>query len=108
MNVSRIEVPQCLDCGACCRSINPRLVELLGRDLDTVPGAYIESDADGSHLRMIAEKACGGLVCSALGEKNACRIYAQRPFLCREFERGSPECLAAIADRDKPVNLRRH
>jgi len=108
MSASQMHPPDCLDCGACCHSINPCLVQLLGRDLDTVPEQYVESDRSGAHLRMVEDKACGGFVCSALGEKNACRIYARRPFLCREFERGSPECLAAIADRSKPADLRLH
>jgi len=106
--VSATTVPECLECGACCHSVNPRLVELLGTDLQKVPREFAESDADGGvHLRMQVA-TCGGYVCSALGEKNVCRIYAQRPFLCREFERGSPECLAAIADRGKPLEERRH
>jgi len=105
----KTHLPECLDCGACCHSINPRLVELLGADAHTVPEEFAEGDSSGgAHMRMLKDPACGGFVCSALGEKNACRIYERRPFLCREFERGSAECLAAIADRRKPLDQRRH
>jgi uncharacterized protein len=92
-------VPECLDCGACCHTRNERLVELLGADAITVPAEFRQSESDGTaHMRMIEDRAHDCLVCSALGAGNACQIYAQRPFLCREFERGSPECLQAIAD----------
>jgi Fe-S-cluster containining protein len=103
-----MNTPDCLECGACCHSINPTLVELLGVDRVAIPDRYGESDAEGgSHMRMSACES-GGFVCSALGEKNACRIYERRPFLCREFERGSPECHAAIADQKKPLKFRLH
>jgi uncharacterized protein len=95
-------VPECLDCGACCHTRNGRLVELLGADAITVPTAYAELEDDGTaHMRMIEDPAHDCLVCLALGSGNACQIYAQRPFLCREFERGSPECLQAIADMSR-------
>jgi Fe-S-cluster containining protein len=101
-------VPECLDCGACCHSINPRLIELLGGDLRSVPRAFVEDDNSGSHMKMIADAKHDCLVCSALGDGNRCRIYEARPFLCREFERGSDECLAAIADLKKPAAERQH
>jgi uncharacterized protein len=101
-------VPECLDCGACCHSVNPRLIELLGADRHTIPAAYVEEADDGANMRMLPDSVNGCHVCSALGPGNACKIYEQRPFLCREFERGSAECLQAIADLKRRPEERRH
>jgi Fe-S-cluster containining protein len=101
-------VPECLDCGACCHSINPQLVELLGGDLQSVPREFVEDDDSGSHMKMAQDPKHDCFVCTALGAGNKCRIYDQRPFLCRQFERGSDECLAAIADLKKPAAQRKH
>ncbi len=102
-------LPECLDCGACCHSQNPRLVELLGADAVRVPPALVERDPDGgTHMRMRPHAGRQCWVCAALQPDNACSIYAQRPFLCREFERGSPECLRAIADMTAPPGQRVH
>ena len=88
---------QCKGCGACCHALNPQLVELLGCDQALVPGEYAAHRPDGgAHIRMIPAPSTGGWVCSALSAGNLCRIYAQRPFLCREFKRGSRECIEAI------------
>jgi uncharacterized protein len=103
------DFPQCLDCGACCHTHNPQLVELLGTDAVEVPAQYVEAGPEGTfHMQMVEDKAHDCLVCSALGEKNACKIYARRPFLCREFERGSPECRQAIADMKRKRAERLH
>ncbi len=58
--------------------------------------------ADRAFLRLIAEGRCAQLASSATlsGENEVhCRIYAQRPEPCRELERGSPGCLAELADK---------
>jgi Fe-S-cluster containining protein len=103
------DAPLCLDCGACCHSGNAQLVELMGLDTVQVPSAHTQRAADGSqHMRMVADPAHDCLVCAAFGAGNACKIYEQRPFLCREFERGSAECLQAIADMSKKRSERTH
>ena len=44
------------------------------------------------YMRMNDEH-CAALVVSAAGEF-ACSVYEQRPSVCRELERGGPECRA--------------
>ena len=57
--------------------------------------------ADRAFLRLV-EGRCAQLASSPTlsGENEVrCEIYAQRPEPCRELERGSPGCLAELADK---------
>ncbi len=92
------DVPDCLACGTCCFTPNPRMVELLGIDEVATPEEWVVQEPDGSkHMRMLPTTVPGIWVCAAHGADHVCKIYARRPFLCREFERGSPDCQEAIA-----------
>ena len=90
-----------MTCGACCGSLDvllsaeeadrfestPRLRVLLAyHPVGTGPSwPFLRRDAASGH-------------CTALeGVMGRCRctIYADRPHLCRAFEAGSPDCLAA-------------
>ncbi len=35
-----------------------------------------------------------------------CKVYEQRPSICRELERGSPQCLGELATKSSLVSLR--
>ncbi|WP_184446386.1 YkgJ family cysteine cluster protein [Rhodospirillum centenum] len=79
-------VPDCEGCGACC-AYSWEWPALLGPgDGAGIPAYFIE---DG---RM----RCDGDRCSALagtlGEAVHCRVYADRPLVCREFTAGSDDC----------------
>ena len=89
----------CLTCGACCRTgydgrilIPPEdLVRWrnIGREdlaLAIQPG-HFGLDAFATH----ADGSCVHL--GTVEEPNGCRIYADRGTTCREFERGSRQCL---------------
>lgn len=48
----------------------------------------------GTKFRKDGRRCCVALQ-GDVGGRCGCRIYADRPALCREFEAGSPECLQA-------------
>ena len=81
-------IPDCESCGACC-AYSWEWPTLVGfRDGDGIPPYFLE---DG---RM----RCDGNRCSALagtlGEEVFCKVYENRPLVCREFAAGSESCHA--------------
>ena len=95
----------CLACGACCRTGRDGRILVpaadllrwrrLGREdlaLQIQPGHFGEvafaTDASGAcvHLGVPASEG-------AAADPNACSIYDDRGTTCREFERGSRQCL---------------
>lgn len=80
---SRID---CLDCGNCCRSLGPRLIErdvkLLAGELGVKPGTFIKTrlkrDEDGDLVFQ-------SMPCPFLGDDNYCSVYSVRPKACREY-----------------------
>ena len=85
----------CLTCGACCREAY-HSVEISRREpvIKRHPGMVVVHD---NYLELRRE----GERCAALGggrtphEPYGCRIYEDRPRTCREFTRGSKNCLDA-------------
>ena len=71
----------CLACGMCCNGV-------LFRDVELQPG----DDADALKKLGLPVRRGDGVItkapqpCATLCEDNRCRIYAQRPTRCREFE----------------------
>ena len=99
--------PDCLICGACCASpflgegyIPVDAAEQARLKRRGLPVLELISDPENP-VDMLGTKinAQGARVCVALsgrlGKQVACTIYADRPALCRQFEAGSRECLAA-------------
>lgn len=97
----------CLACGACCARFR---VSFYWSEADDAPGGWVPRGLTvqiSPHLRAMrgTEAGCGR--CEALegrlGERVACRIYAQRPSPCREFAwhgeagRTNPRCNDARA-----------
>jgi Fe-S-cluster containining protein len=85
--------PPCLECGACCFSNLDTYVRVTGVD-----HARLSDDAErlcafiGNRVYMrMVDGHCGALVCDAQG-LFVCSVYARRPGVCRELERGSPSC----------------
>ena len=77
----------CQSCEASCCRLSVLLITDTG-----VPGRYIEVYKWGG-MRMAR---LGDGWCSALDRNTMrCLIYEQRPWICREFEMGEYECLAA-------------
>ena len=75
----------CSTCRAnCCR------LEVMLIDDNKVPPQYITTDQWGAETMTRLDDGW----CSALDRDTfLCRIYEIRPWICREFEMGSSECL---------------
>ena len=76
----------CATCAACCCRLEVLLLTDTG-----VPRRYIATDAWG---RQVMARLDDGW-CAALDrDTQLCRIYPQRPLLCREYATGGADCLA--------------
>ena len=70
----------CLACGLCCNGV-------LFRDVELQPGDdAVKLEALGVPLETLRCKMRFPQPCSALCADNRCRIYADRPARCRDFE----------------------
>lgn len=92
----------CLACGLCCNGVLFKDVELQPGDDDArlaAEGLPVKSPRDG-----LRRKAKFPQPCAALCSDHRCRIYAERPARCRQFEcllfqsvaRGEVELNAAL------------
>ena len=89
----------CLACGACCRTGHDGRILVPAEDLvrwRSIGRHDIAEQIQPGHfgLEAFATRADGS--CVHLGtaqSENACRIYEVRGTTCREFERGSAQCL---------------
>jgi len=92
-------VVDCMRCGACCFSPDPRYVRVTGDDharLGDLAQAFTRFIENRCYLRM-AEDRCAALhIDPALGAFR-CRLYEQRPRICRDLQPGSPQCEAERA-----------
>ncbi|MGQ9367418.1 YkgJ family cysteine cluster protein [Azospirillum sp. ST 5-10] len=81
-------VPDCEACGACCAYSWEWPAFIGPHDGDGIP----------DHLTEAGRMRCDGDRCAALagviGEGVWCRVYADRPLVCREFTAGSDACRA--------------
>jgi hypothetical protein len=111
------EVFDCVTCGACCFSKNPRYLVLLPEDFEAgrVSGAIDPGDQSQAEKaatvarrrlppeslfehegRTYVDFSCGHCVHLQLGEGRAvCVVYEERPEACRAFRAGSFECMKA-------------
>jgi Fe-S-cluster containining protein len=81
--------PTCADCEACCCRLEVMLITDTG-----VPEHFIDTDQWGGRTMTRLDDGW----CAALDRNTfKCLIYAQRPFICREFAMGEYEC---VAERD--------
>lgn len=97
--------PDCLRCGVCCFSELEKYVRVSGDDWSRL-GAEAERVAqfigNRAYMRIEAGK-CAALAVrvKADGAEGAkeffCTIYDRRPRVCRDLERGSPQCEGEIA-----------
>lgn len=79
----------CSACAAVCCRLEVLLVTETG-----VPGRYTRPNPGGVHsMDRLADGWCAALDRDTL----RCRIYGQRPLICREFAMGGPDCLAERA-----------
>ena len=79
----------CVSCEACCCRLEVMLISDTG-----VPDKFIETDKWGGRRMSRLEDGW----CSALNRDTMmCKIYENRPWICREFEMGEYECISERA-----------
>lgn len=89
----------CSSCQACCCRLEVMIISDTG-----VPEKHIAHDEWGGETMRRLEDGW----CSALDrETYMCTIYENRPWICREFEVGSYECLVERKqlDESQPISL---
>lgn len=97
----------CVSCGACCFSKNPRYLMLLGWDASRrLPPDSLFEEGGRTFVRF----DCGHCVHLELeGGKAVCGVYEERPEACRAFRAGSFECIKArrengvLGEKVRPV-----
>jgi uncharacterized protein len=98
--MSTLAIPACLGCGACCFGPGQRYVRVSGDDHLRLGHAverlsvFIENRC---YMRM-QDGHCAALSIRADGSF-FCTVYAERPSVCRELARGSPQCQAELVQK---------
>ena len=99
------DLPECLSCGTCCFSTLERYVPVSGDDHARLGDAaddlvvWIENRA---YLR-IESGHCAALAIDRARGLFVCTVYERRPQVCRDLERGSPQCEGELsAKRERP------
>ncbi len=89
----------CLSCGACCRTGTDGRILIPPEDLirwKSIGREDIARAIQPGHFSMVAFATDAEGACVHLGtaqSPNACQIYEIRGTTCRDFEKGSPQCL---------------
>lgn len=78
----------CEGCGACCRGWG---IDVRNADIGVVPLRLTKVDRFGAREMRQRKGACIAL------KGGRCSIYKDRPLVCRDFQRGSEECLRKLA-----------
>jgi Fe-S-cluster containining protein len=97
----------CRRCGACCFSAAERYVVVTGNDWSRL-GPETDRLAHFVEHRAFMKMTDGH--CAALAVRRAsdgppdffCTVYDRRPQICRDLERGSPQCEAERAMKPEP------
>ncbi len=93
------EALDCLTCGACCRTGTDGRILIPPEDLlrwREMGRADIAEAVQPGHFSMLSFATRESGSCVHLGtpeSANVCRIYEIRGTTCREFEKGTPQCL---------------
>src|SRR4051812_21772198 len=96
------DTPECLACGACCFSTLPRFVRVTGDDHARLGERaeelvlFIEHRA---YMRL-TDGHCAALHVDGVSGQFVCSVYAERPALCRELDRGGPACKGERATKE--------
>lgn len=107
--------PDCRTCGACCASPEretPSIVDLEPQDLARMSRRTVRLHVVREHIQTAWKDQRAGpfaghrvCACSALRgsimSRVSCRIYEERPDVCREFEPGSKRCLDAMREAER-------
>ncbi len=100
--------PECLRCGTCCFSESDTYVRVSGEDfarLGDLAGALVAWSGNRAYMRM-RDGRCAALRIEPSVGAFVCTVYERRPRICRDLERGSPECEGEIAVKgDRPLRV---
>lgn len=95
----------CLLCGTCCFSNLPEYIRVFGIDydrMDDAARAYTHFIGNRCYMQ-IDDGHCAALEIQENG-RFVCRIYLQRPDVCRSLDRGSGSCAGELAEkRERPL-----
>lgn len=89
------DLPACLACGTCCFSDIDRYVRVTGNDYERLGDdaeTFVQFLGNRAYMRM-ADGHCAALEVVREHRAFVCRVYEQRPQICRDLERGSAQCL---------------
>ncbi len=95
------DAPPCLSCGACCFSTLETYVRVTGEDharLGEHASSLTHFVGHRCYMKM-RDGRCAALNVTDLGTYT-CTVYALRPSVCRDLERGSPACEAELARKE--------
>ena len=95
----------CLHCGGCCYSKSSTYVWVRGDDAERLGDEaddLIRSIGNRTYMRM-ENGHCAALVvrprADGPGAEFFCSVYEQRPQICHDLDRGSPECQAELTTK---------
>jgi len=89
-----VEVPGCLVCGACCFSFLERYIRVTGDDharMGYLADRFTHFIENRCYM-LIVDGHCAALKIDTTTSQFLCDAYECRPSICRNLERGSPEC----------------
>ncbi len=91
-----VPIPDCIPCGACC--IFGLVIPINRREPEPLQ-KYLEITLDGADdlvIERVLERDKSDGRCTNLegviGEKIGCKVYPDRPQICRDFDAGSDRC----------------
>lgn len=110
-----LEPPDCLQCGACCRTGQDGRILIPDEDLvrwRRTGRSDIADRVQPGHFGLVGFATDPSGSCVWLGtaeSRHACQIYEERGTTCREFEAGSPQCheFRRDAGLEPPLRARR-
>lgn len=91
-----MEIPECLDCGACCKVFG--IVEVEMSDICAHKDLVVSCELGYCRMKT------NGFHCIALQHDNKCSIYETRPVVCRRLQRGGELCKMAIEQMKRIQN----
>jgi Fe-S-cluster containining protein len=95
-------VPDCMSCGTCCFSELEKFVRVLGDDHERLGGqaeALVAFVGNRAYMKMV-DGHCAALRVGGSQGRFVCTAYEARPQICRDLQRGSPECLGEIGSKE--------
>lgn len=93
----------CVSCGRCCFDPRADYLPVFENDLarmSEVARARTRVDADGRRFMKLSGGHCAALAVDLKAGRFECRIYGERPDVCRWLEPGSGPCVDKIASVD--------